>query len=160
MTITPTDQPESPISLHKNRPALGPVLKIPSYACYACFDTGIVLNYDRAINDHLPDYDIMPSGQYIPGSDPAVICCCLAAYAGTGRGSGFRDSSGPRRVESTAGLRLIGCELPSSDAIATIHRKRRQLAFAAVKTQAEQLRRQIAAPAAINGILPSLSPNC
>lgn len=142
-------------SPHKRRPAAGPAFVLPSFACFACFDSGIVSNHDRAINEHLFDYDVLPSGEILPGSDPAVICCCLAAYAGCGHGGGYRDSSGLRRVETASGPRVIGCELPQ-DAIASIHRNRRQLAFAAVQATAEQARLLRASQQAIAGLLPSM----
>jgi hypothetical protein len=146
--------PES-LSPHKRRPPAGPAFVLPSYACFACFDTGIVSNHDRAVNDHLPDYDVLPSGELLPGSDPAVVCCCTAAYPGMGRGGGFRDSSGPMRVETAAGARWIGCELPQ-DAIAEIHRNRRHRAFAAVHGMAEQARLLQDSRQAIAGLLPSI----
>lgn len=134
---------------HKLRPSTGPAFVLPSFACYACFDTGIVSNHDRAVNDHLPDYDVLPSGELLPGSDPAVVCCCTAAY------SGFRDSSGPKRVETAAGPRRVGCELPQ-EAIATIHRSRRQRAYAAVHELAGQARLLQDSREAIAGLLPSM----
>jgi hypothetical protein len=151
-SITATSADLAP---HKRRPGAGPAFVLPSYACFACFDTGIVANSDGAINDYLPDYDVLPSGELFTGSDPAVICCCMAAYAATGRGGGFRDSSGPLRVESAAGPRVIGCELPQ-EAIATIHRNRRQRAYAAVQATAEQARLLQASREAITGLLPSM----
>lgn len=146
----PSDQ-----SPHKRRPPAGPAFVLPSFACFACFDTGIVSNHDLTINTYLPNYDVLPTGERMSGSDPAVICCCLAAYAGTGHGGGFRDSSGPRRVESASGPRLIGCELPQ-EAIASIHRTRRQQAYAAVQATAEQARLLRASQQAIAGLLPSM----
>lgn len=128
---------------------------LPSYICFACCDTGIVSNHDRAINDHLPDYDMLPSGELFAGSDPAVICCCLAAYSQTGQGGGYRDSEGPNRVHTAAGARLIGCELPQ-DAIHAIHQRRRQLAYAAVAATAEQAQMLHATRLAVAGLLPSM----
>jgi hypothetical protein len=157
-SITPASPSPPPVAAfdnapHKRRPPAGPAFVLPSYACFACFDSGIVANHDLAINEFLADYDVLPSGERMVGSDPAVICCCTAAYSGTGRG--FRDSSGPCRVETAVGARLIGCELPQ-EAIATIHRNRRQLAYAAVQITAEQARLQKASQQAIAGLLPSL----
>jgi hypothetical protein len=111
---------------------------VPGFACFACADTGIIGNHDSAINDFISDYDVHPSGEVCPGSDPAIICCCNAAYPREGRG-GFRDSAGPCRVETTAGPRKVGCEL-DQQAIETIHRNRRQLALAGVQYTAEQVR--------------------
>lgn len=143
------------LSPHKRRPPAGPAFVLPGFACFACFDTGIVSNHDMAINTFLPDYDVLPSGERMSGSDPAVICCCMAAYGGTGRGGGFRDSSGPLRVETAAGPRQTGCELPQ-EATAEIHRARRQQAYAVVQVTAEQARLHQASRAAIAGLLPSM----
>ena len=140
---------------HKRRPPAGPAFVLPSYACFACFDTGIVANYDRAINDYLSDYDVLPTGERLAGSDPAVICCCLAAYPGTGHGGGFRDSSGPLKIETAVGPRLIGIELPQ-EAIASIHRNRRQRAYTGVRAIAEQVRQLQVSREAITGLLPSM----
>lgn len=159
-SITPAPSPPPPAAVldtapHKRRPPAGPAFVLPSYACFACADSGIVSNHDMAINEFLTDYDVLPSGERFAGSDPAVICCCTAAYPGTGRGGGFRDSSGPLRVETAVGARWIGCELPQ-EAIATIHRNRRQLAYAAVQATAEQARLLQASQQAIAGLLPSM----
>jgi len=143
------------LSPHKRRPPAGPGFVLPGFACFACFDTGIVSNHDMAINTYLPDYDVLPSGERMSGSDPAVICCCVAAYAGSGRGGGFRDSSGPLRVETAAGTRRIGCDLPQ-EATAEIHRARRQQAYAAVQATAEQARLLQASRKAVAGLLPSI----
>jgi hypothetical protein len=128
---------------------------LPGFACFACFDTGIVSNQDMAINTYLPDYDVLPSGERMSGSDPAVICCCMAAYAGTGRGGGFRDSSGPLRIETAAGPRFTGIELPQ-EATAEIHRARRQQAYAVVPATAEQARVHQALRADIAGLVGGL----
>lgn len=152
-SITPSPAGSLELPAHKRRPPAGPAFVLPSVTCFACFDSGIVANHDLAINEFLEDYDVLPSGERMVGSDPAVICCCTAAYSGTGRG--FRDSSGPCRVETAVGARLIGCELPQ-EAIATIHRNRRHLAYAAVQVTAEQARLQKASQQAIAGLLPSM----
>lgn len=151
-SISPTAADLEP---HKRRPPAGPAFVLPSYACFACFDTGLVANFDRAINEYLPDYDVLPSGELFTGSDPAVICCCMAAYAATGRGGGFRDSSGPIRVETATGPRVIGCEL-HQEAIASIHRQRRHRAYAAVQATAEQARALQASRETVAGLLPSM----
>lgn len=154
-TITPSAPAEAfDLASHKRRPPAGPGFVLPSYACFACFDTGIVSNHDRAINDHLPDYDVLPSGELFAGSDPAVICCCMASYPREGRG-GFRDSTGPLRVETATGPRVIGCELPQ-EVIATIHRQRRQRAYATVQATAERARQLQTTRESIAGLLPSM----
>lgn len=140
---------------HKRRPPAGPAFVLPGFACFACADTGIVSNHDRAINEFIPDYDVLPSGEILPGSDPAIICCCLSAYPANGRG-GFRDSTGPRQLETAAGPRAIGCEL-DQQAVAAIHRQRRQAALASVQATADQARRIRAAKEAVAGLL-SLPP--
>jgi hypothetical protein len=128
---------------------------LPGFACFACSDTGIVGNSDRAINEFIPDYDVLPSGEVFSGLHPAIICCCNAAYPREGRG-GFRDSAGPCRVETTAGPRKVGCEL-DQQAIETIHRNRRQRALAGVQATAEQARQMKAnTQAAAAGLLTSM----
>jgi hypothetical protein len=148
MTLTlPSAPAPEPLAPHKRRPAAGPAFVLPGFACFACSDTGIVGNSDRAINEFIPDYDSW--------SDPAIICCCNAAYPREGRG-GFRDSAGPRRLETAAGPRMVGCEL-DQQAIEAIHRNRRQRAFAEVQFTAEQARQLKANyQAAAAGLLPSM----
>lgn len=156
MTLSlPSAPAPGPLAPHKRRPAAGPAFVLPGFACFACADTGIVANHDRAINEFIADYDVLSSGEVCPGSDPAIICCCHAAYPREGRGA-YRDSAGPRRVESTAGPRLVGCDL-DQQAIATIHRNRRQRALAGVQAIAEQARQLKANTlAAVAGLLPSM----
>ena len=160
MTFTLPSAPEpGPLAPHKRRPSAGPAFVLPGFACFACADTGIVCNHDRAINEFIPDYDVLPSGEVCPGSDPAIICCCNAAYPREGRG-GYRDSAGPCRVETTAGPRKVGCEL-DQQAIESIHRNRRQLALAGVQYTAEQVRQVKAIKGAtlqeaVAGLLPSM----
>jgi hypothetical protein len=155
-TITTQHQDFAPLALapHKRRPAAGPSIAIPSFICFACFDTGIVANHDGAINEVLADFDVLPSGGALPGSDPAIICCCLAAYPAEGRG-GYRDSAGVRRLETASGPRLVGCEI-SADAIASIHRRRRQIAFAGVQASVQQARHLQMSRSVVAGILPPL----
>ena len=139
MTLSlPSAPAPEPLAAHQRRPAAGPAFVLPGFACFACSDTGIVGNHDRAINEFIPDYDVRPSGEVFAGLHPAIICCCHAAYPREGRG-GFRDSSGIRRLETAAGPRQVGCEL-DQQAIATIHRNRRQRALAGVQATAEQAR--------------------
>ena len=156
MTLSIPSAPESgPLAPHKLRPAAGPAFVLPGYACFACADTGIVGNSDRAINEFIPDYDVLPSGEVFSGLHPAIICCCNAAYPREGRG-GYRDSAGPCRVETTAGPRKVGCEL-DQQAIETIHRNRRQRALAGVQATAEQARQLKANTlAAVAGLTPSM----
>jgi hypothetical protein len=152
--LAPEPLASGPLALHKRRPPAGPAFVLPGFACFACADTGIVGNHDRAINEFLPDYDVLPTGEVCPGSDPAVICCCNAAYAREGRG-GYRDSAGPRRIEALLGPRLVGCDL-HQQAIATIHRNRRQIALAGVQATAEQARQMKASREAVAGLLPAM----
>ena len=144
-----------PLAPHECRPDAGPAFVLPGYACFACADTGIVGNSDRAINKFISNYDVLPSGEVFPGLHPAIICCCSAAYPREGRG-GYRDSAGPCRVETTVGPRKVGIELDLK-AIETIHRNRRQSALAAVQATAEQARKRKANTlAAVAGLTPSM----
>lgn len=145
--LTPEPNSQRDLAPHKRRPAAGPAFVLPGYTCFACADTGIVSNFDKAINQFVPDYDVLPSGEHMSGSDPAIICCCMAAYANNGRG-GYRDSSGPRSVETAAGPRALGCDL-DQEAIATIHRLRRQRALSSVQATADHARRLKAARDAV-----------
>ena len=157
-SITPVAPPGAPapqdhgvLAPHKRRPSAGPAFVVPGFTCFACADTGIVSNHDRAINEFIPDYDVLPSGEILPGSDPAIICCCVAAYPANGRG-GYRDSGGPRQLETAAGPRAVGCDL-NEQAVASIHRQRRQVALASVQATADQVRRIRAAKEAAAGLL-------
>ena len=156
MTLSLPSAPESgSLAPHKLRPSAGPAFVLPGFACFACADTGIVGNSDRAINEFIPHYDVLPSGEVFSGLHPAIICCCNAAYPREGRG-GYRDSAGPCRVETTAGPRKVGCEL-DQQAIETIHRNRRQRALAGVQATAEQARQLKANTlAAVAGLTPSM----
>ena len=156
MTLSlPSAPAPEPLAPHKRRPAAGPAFVLPGFACFACWDTGIVGNHDRAINEFIPDYDVLPSGEVFSGLHPAIICCCNAAYPREGRG-GFRDSAGIRRLETEAGSRMVGREL-DQQAIEAIHRQRRQRALAGVQANAEQARRQKAnTQAAAAGLLTSM----
>ncbi|MCT4366177.1 MAG: hypothetical protein N3Z28_00725 [Synechococcaceae cyanobacterium MAG-AL2] len=154
MTISP-----APASLpaHKRRPSKGPGFTIPNYACWACEDTGIVSNGDGLVNDWLPDYDITPDGVILPGSDPACICQCLAAYPSSnqpGRG-GFRDSAGPRAVETLNGQRFAGVQFPQAG-VQALHTERKRLGMAGIKHTAQAARLAAAAmtTASIGSILP------
>jgi hypothetical protein len=152
--LAPERNDERSLAPHKRRPAAGPAFVIPGYACFACADTGIVSNFDRAINAFVSDYDVLPSGEIMPGSDPAIICCCMAAYPTSG--FGYRDSSGPRRIETACGPRAIGCDL-DPQAVQTIHRERRARALAGVKATAEHVRRlRLSTQEQVAGLLPSL----
>lgn len=142
------------VAPHKRRPPAGPAFVLPGHACFACADTGIVSNFDGAINRFVPDYDVLPSGEIMPGSDPAIICCCVSAYPSNGRG-GYRDSAGPRAVETASGPRATGCDI-DQEAIASIHRARRQKALDAVQDAAEHARRLQASRATVAGLLPSI----
>jgi hypothetical protein len=102
----------------------------PPCSCFACRDTGIVLNGDGLANRFVPDYDRDDSGRSIPGLDAALICQCQAAYASTGPegepcGGGYRDSAGVRRIDTGAGWRMVGADMPM-DAVRELHRIRRE----------------------------------
>ena len=157
MTLSlPSAPAPGPLAPHERRPAADPAFVLPGFACFACADTGIVGNSDRAINEFIPNYDVLPSGEVFPGLHPAIICCCNAAYPGEGRG-GYRDSAGPCRVETTAGPRKVGCELDQK-AIEAIHRNRRQRALAGVQATAEQARQARALTLAAVAYCPPSMP--
>lgn len=152
--LAPEANDQRTIGLHKRRPPAGPAFVLPGFACFACGDTGIVSNFDGAINEFVPDYDVLPTGEIMPGSDPAMICCCMSAYPANGRG-GLRDSGGPRSVETAFGTRAVGCDL-AAEAIATIHRLRRQRALDGVPVTAAQARRLQASRESVAGLLQSI----
>jgi hypothetical protein len=101
----------------------------PSPACFACYDTGLITNGDGLLNDHVPDYDTSPLGIRRGGTDCAIVCHCIAAYAsqdqdGKPTRGGFRLDSGDVRLVSTEqGDRRIGADAPKA-VMAELHRRR------------------------------------
>jgi len=105
--------------------------KRPQFECYACHDTGLLVNGDGLLRQYLPDYDTKPNGMPCGGHDLALVCWCKAAYRELGpdgqlvRG-GFRDDSGEVRIVQTAtGQQPLGTCL-SKEATRELHAKRRQ----------------------------------
>ena len=97
----------------------------PRFRCYACHDSGIVVNGDGFVNDELPDYDRLPGGRRSSGSDLALICTCPASYPTIENGKmlrgGYRESDGSVRLVD--GSRAVGSEL-SAAAVQRIHQRR------------------------------------
>lgn len=101
----------------------------PSCECFACYDSGIVQNSDGMVNRWLPDYDRLPNGQRMTGSDCALVCHCKAAYPeqapdGTPIRGGYREGSGEvRSVNTDLGIRYVGADFPK-EAAREIHKAR------------------------------------
>ena len=76
---------------------------IPKVECFACYDSGIVSNGDKLVNQFIPDYDRDQKGRPNGGQDLAIICHCKAAYGDSQSDNerervGFRDSYGNIRT--------------------------------------------------------------
>jgi len=99
----------------------------PFFSCYACHDTGIVVNGDDAVNERLPDYDRLPDGRRVCGSDLALICHCAAAYPRAEGDrvarAGYREADGSIRLLD--GRLAVGSQL-SNEAIRRLHERRAQ----------------------------------
>lgn len=104
----------------------------PSFGCYACHDTGLLVNGDGLINQFLSDYDVTPQGRRSGGHDLAIVCHCVASYPqydGDGKivRGGFREASGDvRKVQTERGLQPVGASL-SKEITRELHSRRRQL---------------------------------
>lgn len=104
----------------------------PSFGCYACHDTGLLVNGDELINQFISDYDVTPQGKRSGGHDLAIVCHCVAAYPqydpdGKVVRGGFREASGDvRQVQSERGLQAVGVSL-SKEVTRELHARRRQL---------------------------------
>lgn len=103
----------------------------PDYACFACHDTGLLVNSDGLLRHHLPDYDCLPDGKPCSGADLALVCWCKAAYPEHGsdgqvvRG-GFREDSGTvRKVNTPTGQQPVGASL-SKEVTRELHTQRRE----------------------------------
>lgn len=114
----------------------------PEFSCYACHDTGLLVNSDGLLRHYLPDYDSLPDGRPMGGSDLALVCWCSAAYAERGpdgqitRG-GFREDSGDIRKVSTAnGLQPVGVGL-SKEITRELHSRRREQWLEAERVMSE-----------------------
>jgi hypothetical protein len=100
------------------RPSSEPKVEaFKAFACFACGDTGIIGNADGLLSQLVDDYDRLPDGRTMAGSDVAVICRCHASYpqqnhdGRTARG-GFREGDGTiRRVMTELGPRALGVEI-------------------------------------------------
>ena len=91
----------------------------PKFECYACHDSGIVVNGDGAVNKYFDAaYDRGPAGEMRNGHDMALICTCKAArneqgYKADGQWGvvrhGFIEDSGQiRTTGSEYGTRSYG----------------------------------------------------
>lgn len=86
----------------------------PDFQCFACHDTGIVVNPDGLLTELLGDYDIDSNGVRHGGMDCGVTCNCYAAYTkqdpdGQVIRQGFREDSGNvRQIETEQGPRFLG----------------------------------------------------
>ena len=104
----------------------------PRVECFACYDTGIISNGDGLLSRFLPDYDTIPNGNRMTGSDTAIACHCTASYSRTGPdgqtvATGYREGSGDiRAITTEAGPRIYGSEIPKEHS-REIHRQRLQL---------------------------------
>ena len=124
----------------------GGVILGSSRQCFACGDTGILLNHDRAINLYpgMDDYDD------IVGLDVPLICNCNAAYpdrdpSGQVIRSGFRQEGGAIvPIDSGQGPRTFGAEPPEGLIHWLVdHRARAWKAFAAMPhDQRDQMLKQ------------------
>jgi hypothetical protein len=108
-------------STYKRRPITGSAQAplawtAPRFNCFACHDTGIVVDPDGRLAAMLSDYDRLPDGRRMVGSDTALICHCKAAFPEMGpdgqqvRG-GLRDGEGPHMLNSDYGDRWAGAEI-------------------------------------------------
>jgi hypothetical protein len=101
----------------------------PRVECFACYDTGIIANGDGLLSRFLPDYDTIPNGSRMTGSDTAIICHCTASYDrlepdGKVASKGCREGSGDiRAITTEAGPRIYGSEIPKEHG-REIHRQR------------------------------------
>jgi hypothetical protein len=102
----------------------------PRFECYACHDTGLLVNPDGLLRHYLADYDTLPDGRASGGHDLALVCWCTAAYGSRGldgqvtRG-GFREDSGDvRQVQTSSGTQAVGASL-SKDVTRELHQQRR-----------------------------------
>ena len=90
----------------------------PRVECFACYDTGIIANGDGLLSRFLPDYDTIPNGSRMTGSDTAIICHCTASYDrlepdGKVASKGCREGSGDiRAITTESGPRIYGSEIP------------------------------------------------
>ena len=120
----------------------------PAQICYACQDTGVVVNGDGAVNEELADYDRLPpseddpQGRQAGGHDLALICTCEAAFAayenGAMKRSGYREPDGSIRLVD--GRMAVGVE-PPAGLTTRLHDRRLQSWKAAEQAMNEARRR-------------------
>ena len=114
----------------------------PTPACFACYDTGMITNGDGLLNDYVPDYDTSPLGIRRGGTDCAIVCHCIAAYAtqdGDGkitRGGYRMDSGDIRTVTTEQGDRRVGADIAKT-VMGELHRRRRESWAATAKAMNE-----------------------
>ena len=114
----------------------------PTPACFACYDTGLITNGDGLLNDYVPDYDTSPLGIRRGGTDCAIVCHCIAAYAaqdGDGkvtRGGYRMDSGDIRTVTTEQGDRRVGADIAKT-VMGELHRRRRESWAATAKAMNE-----------------------
>jgi len=88
-----------------------------AFACFACHDTGIIGNADGLLSQLVAEYDRLPDGRAMAGSDVAVICRCHASYPqqnhdGRAVRGGLREGDGTiRQVMTELGPRALGMEV-------------------------------------------------
>ena len=103
----------------------------PDHACFACHDSGLLVNSDGLLRHYLPDYDCLPDGKPVGGADLALVCWCKAAYTERGTDgqvvrSGFREDSGDiRKVATATGQQPVGTSL-SKEVTRELHTRRRE----------------------------------
>ena len=122
---------------------------IPKVKCFACNDSGIVSNGDKAVNQFIPDYDRDSKGRMNGGQDLAIICHCKAAYGDTQSDDereriGFRDSYGNiRTTDSIRGQpQALGFSL-EKEKIRQIHTQRKE-SWQKTAKEMNQIRNKIA----------------
>jgi hypothetical protein len=136
----------------------------PRVECLACYDTGIISNGDGLLSRFLPDYDTIPNGSRMTGSDTAIICHCTASYSRTGPdgqtvATGYREGSEDIRATVTeAGPRFYGSEIPKEHS-REIHRQRLQSWKETEAAMSEaRVRRANGEPAALPWFMEEVRP--
>lgn len=104
----------APVSHKRQAPWHDRAFRRPVRDCYACYDTGVVVNGDGLLNVLLPDFDLLADGRRLPGVDVPLVCCCHAAHRGGG--------GGLRGADGLVGQRRAAV-LPA-DQVAWLHERR------------------------------------
>lgn len=152
-----------PFKFDRREPGARQLFQAPKFECYACHDSGIVVNGDGAVNRYFDAaYDRGPNGKMRGCSDMALICTCGAAHNQQGYKAdgthgilkyGYREDSGQvRQFESMHGARSYG--YPITEEL------RQQLHNHRVRTWAETEKRQnlLRAKAEAGTLKPEESP--